>query len=126
MGQIGNCLPLRSYNGNDIMLYKIIAELTESRYIMENETQILQLLTGLVDSIEEINSKLEKTENRMDRIDLKFDKLENRLDRMDLKLDKIESHLDSIENQVESIAMGLNKIDLKVSSLDKRKLRRTY
>ena len=73
-----------------------------------------------------VDSRFEKVENRLDKIDIRFEKLETRLDKIDLRLERIDNRLESVENQVESVAMGLNKIDLKVSSLDKKKLRRTY
>ena len=97
---------------------------------MENETQILQLLTGLVETVDNLSetvskmgTKFERVESRLDKMDTKFERIENRIDKIEIHLENTvipriqliaESHIDLSRKLDSAIEQRLEREMLKM------------
>ena len=69
---------------------------------MENEKQIMQLLTGLTETVGNLTETVTNLSKTIGKMDSRFDKIESRLDKMDTKFERIENRIDKIEIHLEN------------------------
>ena len=79
---------------------------------MNNEEQILHLLTNL-------NTRFDSLETRIGNIEQRLDNIEQRLDSLEIRMDKVEQRLDNLETDVSEIKADVKELQNKQNLLIK-------
>ena len=79
---------------------------------MNNEEQILHLLTNL-------NTRFDSLETRIGNIEQRLDNIEQRLDSLEIRMDKVEQRLDNLETDVSEIKADVKELQDKQNLLIK-------
>ena len=79
---------------------------------MNNEEQILHLLTNL-------NTRFDSLETRIGNIKQRLDNIEQRLDSLEIRMDRVEQRLDNLETDVSEIKADVKELQNKQNLLIK-------
>ena len=74
------------------------------------EKEILELLKGMAESINELKAGQEKTNTRLDKIENRLDKVDIRLDTLEKGQKEITSRLDTVETDVKEIKEKIDSV----------------
>jgi chromosome segregation ATPase len=77
-----------------------------------------QKLDLILNTLGQINGRLDKIEQRMDKMDQRIDKIEQRMDKIEQRIDKIEHRMDQIEQRIDKIEIRLDKIEIRLDTLE--------
>lgn len=88
------------------------------------EHQIMEMLQKLdlkIDmSFKQLNARMDKLEEKVDRLEMKVDNLEEKVNTLEVKVNNLEEKVDSLEVKVNSLEEKVDSLEMKVDKLEAR------
>ncbi|AEM74672.1 hypothetical protein [Caldicellulosiruptor acetigenus] len=82
--------------------------------------EIKQMLTLVLEKVDNIDKGLEEVKQRLDRVEERLDRVEERLDRVEKRLDAVEQRLDAVEQRLDAVEQRLDAVEQRLDTLEKR------
>ncbi|ADQ39805.1 hypothetical protein Calkr_0240 [Caldicellulosiruptor acetigenus I77R1B] len=80
--------------------------------------EIKQMLTLVLEKVDNIDKGLEEVKQRLDRVEERLDRVEERLDRVEKRLDAVEQRLDAVEQRLDAVEQRLDTLEKRVDRLE--------